>query len=255
MRIIAVDDEMEALSNFLLTIVNDKRIEYKFFQESPLDAVDYCKHNVVSGAFLDIHMPVVNGVELAKRLIKVNPEMKIVFITAFTYDEEAIKKELGNSLLGFCYKPFDPERINGFISLVLANGKRKIHFRCLGPFDLFVNNQAISFSSSKAKELLALLVCYRGATLTMADAFCHLWPDKDVELAKKLYRDAIWRLRKTLKDSGVGNIVDFEKGRTLLHPENIQCDYWDALDEQAPVQEENFLPSYDWATELLMQGR
>ena len=27
MRIIAVDDEMEALSNFLLTIVNDKRIE------------------------------------------------------------------------------------------------------------------------------------------------------------------------------------------------------------------------------------
>ena len=91
MRIIAVDDEMEALSNFLLTIVNDKRIEYKFFQESPLDAVDYCKHNVVSGAFLDIHMPVINGVELAKRLIKVNPEMKIVFITAFTYDEDAIK--------------------------------------------------------------------------------------------------------------------------------------------------------------------
>lgn len=31
MKIIAVDDEMEALKNFLVQIINDNRVEYKFF--------------------------------------------------------------------------------------------------------------------------------------------------------------------------------------------------------------------------------
>ena len=80
MKIIAVDDEMEALSNFLLQIINDKQIEYKFFLENPLDAIDYCEENAVDAAFLDIRMPIINGVDLAEKLIKINPNIKIIFI-------------------------------------------------------------------------------------------------------------------------------------------------------------------------------
>ena len=88
-----------------------------------------------------------------------------------------------------------------------------------------LNGKPIEFKSTKSKELLALLVAYNGSTLTMGDAIAHLWPDKDVELAKKLYRDAVWRLRKTLKDSGIGDIVEFQKAKTYIKKEGIKCDY------------------------------
>ena len=87
MKIIAVDDEMEALKNFLVQIINDNRVEYKFFFYFSLDAISYCESNLVEGAFLDIRMPQINGVDLAEKLIEVNPRIQIVFITGYTYDE------------------------------------------------------------------------------------------------------------------------------------------------------------------------
>ena len=124
MKIIAVDDEMEALSNFLLQIINDKQIEYKFFLENPLDAIDYCEENAVDAAFLDIRMPIINGVDLAEKLIKINPNIKIIFITGFTYDEEEIQQRLGDNLLGFCYKPFDSDKLNFYVSSIAAKENR-----------------------------------------------------------------------------------------------------------------------------------
>lgn len=254
MRIIAVDDEMESLSNFLIQIINDKRVEYKFFLKNPLDCVSYCQNNPVDAAFLDIRMPVINGIDLAEKLIKINQDIKIVFITGFTYDEDEIKDRLGDNLLGFCYKPFDSEKLNFYISKLLADGKREIEFKTFGPFDIFLNGRAIPFKSTKAKELLALLVAYNGSTLTMENAISHLWPDKDLELAKKLYRDAIWRLRKTLKDDGVGDIVDFGKAKTVLRIDGIKCDYWDALKQGKEIDTNSFMCEYDWASEFLISG-
>ncbi len=251
MRIIAVDDEMEALSNFLLQIINDKEIEYKFFYKNPLDCLDYCKENSVDAAFLDIRMPVINGVDLAEKLIEISPDIRIIFITGFTYDQEEIESRLGDNLLGFCYKPFDAEKLNMFVSQISAGGKRDIQIKCFGPFDIFINGRAVPFKSNKAKELLALLVAYNGSTLTMSEAIFHLWPEKDIELAKKLYRDAVWRLRKTLKDNGLRDIVEFGKAKLCLSTGNIHCDYWDFLNGiDSNYDGLNFMNNYDWASEF-----
>lgn len=251
MKIIAVDDEMESLSNFLLQIINKNQIEYKFFLENPLDAITYCEKNVVNAAFLDIRMPVINGVDLAEKLIQVNPNIKIVFITGFTYDEDKIRERLGNNLLGFCYKPFDSEKLNAYISSIAYQDDRKIELLCAGPFDLFLNGRRISFSSTKAKELLALLTAYQGSTLTMNDAISHLWPERDAELAKKLYRDAVWRLRKTLKDNEIGDLVIFEKAKASISTSNVYCDFWDLMNGKNESFDNNqFMFNYPWRSEF-----
>ncbi len=250
MKIIVVDDEIIALADFLVEVVNDIKIEYKFFLDNPLDAIEYIKSNEVSGAFLDINMPKINGVELAERLVEIAPGLKIVFITAYTHDEQAIKEKLADALLGFCYKPFLPYDINCYIEKMNAQAApMQIKVITFGSFDVFVNHNVVKFSSFKSKELLALLITYNGKSLTMSDAICHLWPDKPLELAKSLYRDAVWRLRKTLKDYQLEALVDFKRAVLFLNKKDIHCDYWNSLEGRNEFYYGEFLTSYDWSLE------
>jgi len=248
MTIVVVDDEVSALTTFLVNVVNETRLDYKFFQENPKECLSYCEKNEVVAAFLDINMPVMNGIDLAEALIRLNPAIKIVFITGYAFDVEAIQKRLGDHLLGFAYKPFDSDVLNRYIDLIYtASFKPKIAFHCFGHFDLFLNGRPLDFYSSKSKELLALLVVYQGANVSMDDAICHLWPDKSVDLAKRLYRDAVWKLRKLLSENGLLFLVNFRRAQLALVPEYAECDYWDYLAKKNNDYHGEFLLNYDWS--------
>jgi two-component SAPR family response regulator len=248
MNVVVVDDEASALATFLVNVVDDTRITYKFFKKDPREALAYVRNNPVDAAFLDILMPLMNGVDLAEELIKIVPGIKIIFITGYAADEAAIQKRLGGNLLGFAYKPFDCDILNRFIELVYSqSAKPDVFFSCFGPFDLFVNGRALDFYSTKSKELLALLVAYRGSELMMDDAINHLWPEKNIDLAKRLYRDAIWRLRKLLGENGLLYLVTFARAKLALHPEFAHADYWDCLAGDKKAYHGVFMVNYDWS--------
>jgi two-component SAPR family response regulator len=59
-------------------------------------------------AMLDIHMCGINGVELAKRLKKVNPKMNIIFVTGFSeYKGDAMDMKAS----GYIMKPVTKEKV------------------------------------------------------------------------------------------------------------------------------------------------
>ncbi len=248
MKIIVVDDEIIALSDFLVEVVNNIKVEYKFFLDNPLDTLEYVKSNEVEGAFLDINMPIINGVNLAQQLIEASPKLKIVFITAYTHDEAKIKELLKDNLLGFCYKPFLAYDINYYIEQMHADEK-KIKVVTFGNFDIFINSNLVRFSSFKSKELFALLIAYNGKSLSMSDAICHLWPDKPLDLAKSLYRDAVWRLRRTLKENKIEELIEFKRALLILNKKGIECDYWDFLAKKNVNYFNEFMINYDWSIE------
>nr|MCR5490577.1 response regulator [Bacilli bacterium] len=66
MKIIIVDDEVNALNAFLNQIITKEKVEYHFFKDDAPSIVKYCKSNYVDGAFLDINMPGINGFDLAR---------------------------------------------------------------------------------------------------------------------------------------------------------------------------------------------
>lgn len=248
MNVVVVDDEASALATFLVNVVDDTRINYKFFKKDPREALSYARNNPVDAAFLDILMPLMNGVDLAEEFLKIVPSIKIVFITGYATDEAVIQKRLGKSLLGFAYKPFDYEILNRYIQILYSQtAKPDVFFRCFGPFDLFLNAHALDFYSGKSKELLALLVAYRGSELTMDDAISHLWPEKNIDLAKRLYRDAVWRLRKLLGENGLLYLVSFARAKLALHPEFAHADYWDYLAGEKKGYQGVFMVNYDWS--------
>lgn len=76
--------------------------------------------------FLDIELDKgKNGIELADRLIRMFPHIKIVFITGFSdkYSQAIFMQSRELRPYGYITKPFDPSVIKRILSLVLKNDK------------------------------------------------------------------------------------------------------------------------------------
>lgn len=249
MNIIVVDDEFASLNTFLANIVDVYEMNYSMFMNNPLASIDYVKQNHIDAAFLDIYMPEIDGVELAQELIAVSPDLSIVFISGYTQDEDVIRCKLGKNLLGFCYKPYSHDILLKYFNEIAAkiNNSRKVEVRAFDGFDLYIEGKAVKFSSAKSKELFALLVDRRGATVTMGDALANLWADKDIELAKRLYRDAVFRLRMVLNDNNLGDLVEFGRAQLNLVTKCLTADSWEYIDGKNNDYKGQYMPSYDWS--------
>lgn len=253
MKIILVDDEMSALKTFLPSVVDNVNIECKMFMNAPRDALEYVRINKVDAAFLDIKMPEIDGVDLALRMLDICPKLKIVFISAYAADENSIVKRMGGRVAAFCHKPYSKQKVENIIASLGIESPR-LYLRTFDAFDLFVNGIAVNFSSRKSKELLALLTDARGSYVTMDTAICDLWPDKNVELGKRLYRDAVCRLRMTLKQIDAEDLVVFERGRSVINTKCASCDMWDFI-KNGGTFSGRYLPQYDWSivTESMLE--
>ncbi|MDE5755804.1 MAG: response regulator [Clostridia bacterium] len=255
MKIIVVDDELSALCTFLPNVVDDMNVDCKMFMNSPRAALEYVRINTVDVAFLDIKMPEIDGIELASRMLDLNPNIKIVFISAFAKDEKAISERLGGKVAAFCHKPFSAESIRSLLaSLNTQSSCPKLFLRTFDAFDLFANGVAVNFSSRKSKELLALLTDAQGSYVTMDTAIGNLWADKNVDLGKRLYRDAVCRLRLTLKSIGAEELVEFGRGRAVINTKAATCDMWEFV-KNGGVFSGRYMPQYDWSivTEAMLE--
>ncbi len=249
MKIIIVDDEMSALHAFLNEVIGERDVEYKFFRDNRAEIEEYVSANRVEAAFLDINMPGINGLELAARLIAIRCDIRIVFITAQKVVAEDLDEVVRKHTIGFVYKPYNKKVLDNYFSL-LRHLAPELTVKMFGTFDCFVNGKIVNFSSRKSKELFALLLAYNGKSLTMTDAISQLWPDTPLEKSKKLYRDAVYKLRKVLE--GVHfSCVRFGRALLVLNRENITCDFWDFLESGRGDYNGEFLKSYDWSVNYL----
>lgn len=107
MNTLIVDDEKMILS--MITQRVGKVLpsaELHSFNKSS-EAAEYASNSSVDLAFLDINMPVINGITLAKELKKLFPKISIVFCTGYSeYADEATK--IGD---GYITKPVTEEKI------------------------------------------------------------------------------------------------------------------------------------------------
>ena len=64
--------------------------------ENGKEAVDQVKNNPVDIIFLDLHMPVMDGVEALKKIRGFNKNVPVVIITAYTVDDKVSEVEKYN---------------------------------------------------------------------------------------------------------------------------------------------------------------
>lgn len=259
MKIIFIDDEIASLHTFIFNIVDNADIECQMFVKDYELAKEYVKNNEVDAAFIDVKLPKISGIELAKELLEIKPKLKIAFITGFIQKEEEILSIIPkDNLLGILYKPYNKELLEEYFNKIrkLINKENKVFLHTFGSFDLFINEKAVYFSSSKAKELLALLVDANGSYVYMDRSIEYLWGEKDINLGKRLYRDAVFRLRQTLKNNGVESLVRFERGCAVINKNNVSCDLWEFLEGKREYNG-SYLDQYGWSiiTELRLEEK
>ena len=130
---------------------------------------------------------------------------------------------------------------------------RTVSIRTFGYFDVFVGDKPIAFRNKKAKELFALLVDRRGGYISSEEAISFLWEDEPantVTLAR--YRKVALRLKNTLEEYGIPDVVEAVDGKRRIVPEKLQCDLYDYLagrDDQ--LFKGSYLTNYSWAERTL----
>jgi len=255
MNLICVDDEALVLQ---LTMALCKEILPADAQINGFiratDALNWAGEHPVDIALLDIDMPEMNGLVLAANIKKQQPDAAVIFVTG--YDHYAVEA-FSMHVAGYLLKPVSKERLAEEIRYAIDGGPSgelavpHIQAHTFGNFDLLVDGKAVSFARSKAKELLAYLVDRQGSSITRAEAAAVLWEDSFYDRSMQKQLDVVIRsLRTTLDDSGVGEILELQRGFLRIQPELIDCDLYrffagdiDAVNSYRG----EYMTSYSWA--------
>lgn len=260
MYILAVDDEKPALDN-LETELKKVFVEKNIIKTTrPNEAIEYAKEIADRGenlsyAFLDIEMRAVSGIETAKRLKEIFPEVILVFCTA--HSQYAIEA-FGVYAKGYLLKPVDAKDIENVLDEMVkdwrnipVNLPKDIRVQTFGHFEVFIDGVMLALEREKAKELFAYLVDRHGASVTTEQIAMVLWEDEAYDRKLKNRTTAVVAsMKKTLKSVGIEHILVKTWNHLALDISQIKCDAYEY--EKGNIAVMNFfkgeyMVNYSWA--------
>lgn len=132
-----------------------------------------------------------------------------------------------------------------------------VTIRTFGYFDVFVDDKAVAFRNKKSKELFALLVDRKGGFVTSEEAISFLWEDDPVNsVTLSRYRKVALRLKNTLEEYGIADVVEVVDGKRRIDTEKVQCDLYDYLsgkEEHSSLFKGSYLSNYSWGETTLAE--
>lgn len=124
MRIILVDDEKGAIDELQYFLSQYPGVEVAGAFSNPVKALEETRSIAFDAAFLDIDMPVINGLNVASELLKRNDQTAIVFVTAF--NDYAVRAFEINAI-DYILKPVMKDRLDRTIDkLTRTTGRDRV---------------------------------------------------------------------------------------------------------------------------------
>jgi len=188
-------------------------------------------------AFLDIEMPGMNGLEVAQLLQEWNPNIYIVFVTA--YRDYAIQAFEIHSL-DYLLKPISKARLETTINRiqalfhlekkslpVLDQQKSLLTIQCFGGFVVSYDEKTVLWRTVKTKELFAFLFSNLNSLIPRDTIIDALWTETDYKKARVQLHTTVSYLRTTLSTIGYVDVIQYANGCYILQLEDFQCDAYD----------------------------
>lgn len=232
LRIAVLDDENHALERFeKVSRGFEEFSQCKLFGDAD-DLFGYLENNVLDVIFLDIEMPGKSGIQLAEELCMINPEITVVFVTAFShYAVDAFEL----SVFDYIMKPVSEERLRKTVDRLLRSRQqlnpeedKKVSIQCFGRFECKIDEKVLSLNHlMKAKELLAFLVSRKGALTSWQQITEALWPEADYEKAHNNLYVTTYRLRKWLAENRLSQLFECKRNGYRVLLSEFSCDLYE----------------------------
>ena len=254
MRAIVVDDEPLMLKRFarLSAGIPDLNIAGKF--ESARDALDYFRGDPVELAFLDVAMPVTDGMQLARMLRAVRPDVMIVFVSAYdryVWDSNRVGGDY------YLLKPYNEQMLRMVmerIRLIAGRQKKRAYIRTFGRFSVLRGGKPIRLTG-KAKEILALTVTRRGREISNGEIYNTVWEGRPYDnVSMTVFYNALRRLRDSLEKEGLSDLLISTPRGQMVDTSLFDCDYYSWQDGDGELGERfagEFMSEYSWGEVIL----
>lgn len=208
----------------------------------------------VEVAFIDVEMPGMDGIALAKKITERYPLCNIIFLTGYS---EYMPSAFEMHASGYVLKPFSEKKLNDALLhrryRVPDVSDRPVRVQCFGSFEVFVNGESIKFSRQRSKELLAYLIDRKGAMCSMDMLIGNIYPDKPADDAlKSKIRVYISDLINTLNKLGIEELIVKNSGTFGVNTKLLNCDYYRYLDNDPLAISRytgEYMTQYDFAEE------
>jgi len=222
--------------------------------ETAQDAMDYALRNPIELAFLDVAMPGTNGIELAKKLRAIRPDVLIVFVSA--YDEYIWDfNQIGGDY--YVLKPYSKETLEMVmerIRLIAHRQRKRLYIQTFGRFVVMRDGNPLPFTG-KAKEILALIVTRRGREISNEEIYSTIWEGRSYSNANmSVFYNALRRLRQTLREESLEGLLISTRRGQMVDTSMFDCDYYAWQDKNMDIRDKfegEFLSEYSWGEYIL----
>ncbi|MFB5763603.1 response regulator [Paenibacillus medicaginis] len=213
-RVMLIDDEEDALDLLEILLGQIGNVQVVGRHINPAQAIEALGQSPVDAVFLDHQMPGMNGMDAARAIRRMIPQMPIIFTTAYAeYAVEAFEIQSIDYLL----KPFTMDRLQNAVARIQQsishaafqasrNESPSPAIQCLGGFQIQLmgnGNRVLSWKTKKEKELCAYLIHYAGKSSSTASILEAIWPGYDLNKAKTYLYTCLSYLRRSLTENHI----------------------------------------------------
>lgn len=228
MKVVLVDDEPLALKYLKTQLEKVDGVEvlkeYTVFEPQEETEMLFS----IDVVFLDIEMPGKNGLQIAEEILEINPQIEIVFVTAF--DKYAVQA-FDLHVLDYILKPVLTERLELTLERIQLKrelmGHKEVKNESLSVSmlgDFRIDSHIIQWRTTKAQELFLYLLHLQGEIVPKATLAEMLWSDFEVDKAYSQLYTTVYHIRKTLRDLSDHFTLKSVQDGYLLEAKNVDID-------------------------------
>ncbi|ADH98401.1 response regulator [Salisediminibacterium selenitireducens] len=258
MNVLIVDDDPVIIGTLGTSLYSYHSVKHVSSTESPKNVMNIIKNNHVDVIFLDIHMPGIDGMELAEIILEENPSIEIVFITASS--DYALKAFEVNAI-DYIVKPVNIDRLSRTIQRLekikqiepKKNISKHIDISVANEFSLSLgSNRHVYFNwrTSKSLELFLYLLHHVDKPVPKTHIIDVIWEGTEDSKASQQMYTTIYHIRKIISEYSDFMKIINKNGCYMLQTNHCRIDLFDwykkitampPLTEQSTIEYSNIL--------------
>lgn len=235
-RVMLVEDEHHLLNYMKNMLIELDEFEVVGAYDSPEEALLKFPVLLPEVVFLDIEMPILNGIEVARRMLHINNDIKIIFTTAYSnYSLDAFEVEAIDYLL----KPIGMEDINRVITRLSkyqtlakeypvkkVSDTSSLPVRCFGRYEVRnKEDQIVKWPTKKTEEVFAYLLTHQQTHISKWSLVDMIWPDMEEDRGLNNLYNTISRIKSILNTLPYNPVLKMLNSGYILEANQELSDY------------------------------